>query len=79
MLYTQTPPNDGVLVSVGALGINIEADNGFDIGGTSNSAFGLFTVNGSKGVYSINLMTGQATLVSNFQNNITAMAVGLGF
>ena len=79
MLYTQTPPNDGVLVSVGALGINIEADNGFDIGGTSNSAFGLFTVNAAKGVYSINLMTGQATLVSNFQNNITAMAVGLGF
>ena len=79
MLYTQTPPNDGVLVSVGALGINIEADNGFDIGGTSNNAFGLFTVNGAKGVYSINLMTGQATLVSNFQNNITAMAVGLGF
>jgi len=79
MLYTQTPPNDGVLVSVGPLGINIEADNGFDIGGTSNSAFGLFTVNGAKGVYSINLITGQATLVSNFQNNITAMAVGLGF
>lgn len=79
MLYTQTPPNDGVLVSVGSLGINIEADNGFDIGGTSNNAFGLFTVNGAKGVYSINLMTGQATLVSNFQTNITAMAVGLGF
>ncbi len=79
MLYTQNPPNDGVLVPVGALGINIDADNGFDIGGTSNMAFGLFTVNGNRAVYSINLTTGAATQVSTFQVNVTAMAVGLGF
>ncbi len=79
MLYTQNPPNDGVLVPVGALGVNIDAGNGFDIGGTSNAAFGLFTVNGARGVYSINLTTGAATLVSTFQVNVTAMAVGLGF
>lgn len=79
MLYTQNPPNDGVLVSVGSLGINIDADNGFDIGGTSGNAFGLFTVSGARGVYSINLTTGAATLVSNFQGNVTAMTVGLGF
>lgn len=79
MLYTQSPPNDGVLVPVGPLGINLEADNGFDIGGTSNMAFGLFTVNGNRGVYSINLTTGAATLVSSFSVGVTAMAVGLGF
>lgn len=79
MLYTQTPPNDGVLVPVGALGITIEADNGFDIGGTSTTAFGLFTVDGDQGIYTINITTGAATLVSNFQESVTAMAVGLGF
>jgi WD40 repeat protein len=79
MLYTQNPPNDGVLVPVGPLGINVEADNGFDIGGTSNMAFGLFTVNGSRRVYSINLTTGTATMVSSFPVEVTAMAVGLGF
>lgn len=79
MLYTQNPPNDGVLVPVGSLGINIESSNGFDIGGMSNSAFGLFTVNGNRGVYSINLTSGSATLVTSFQMDVTAMAVGLGF
>lgn len=79
MLYTQIPPNDGVLASVGPLGITIEADNGFDIGGTSGMAFGLFTVGGNQGVYQIDLSSGTATLVSNFDMAVTAMAVGLGF
>lgn len=79
MLYTQIPPNDGVLIPVGPLGITIEADNGFDIGGTSGMAFGLFTVDGNQGVYQIDLSSGTATLVSNFDVAVTAMAVGLGF
>jgi hypothetical protein len=79
MLYTQMPPNDGVLVPVGPLGIAIEANNGFDIGGTSAMAFGLFTVDGNQGIYQINLTSGATTLVSEFESSVTAMTVGLGF
>lgn len=79
MLYTQTPPNDGVLVEVGALGVDISGDNGFDIGGMSNAAFAVLHVGNATGVYSINLMTGAATKVSDLGFIPTAMAVGLGF
>ena len=79
MLYTQTPPNDGTLVPVGAIGVDITADNGFDIGGSSNMAFGLLKANNTTAVYSFNLTTGAATKVKDFNINATAMAVGLGF
>lgn len=79
MLYKVSPPNDGVMVGIGALGINVEFDNGFDIGGTSNMAYGVFTVGGASGVYSVNLMTGSAMKVSDLNFNPTAMALGLGF
>jgi hypothetical protein len=79
MLYNQSPPNNGVLVPVGALGINVEADNGFDIGGSSGKAYGLFKVGGTTAVYSVNLTTGVATKIKDFNIPATAMAVGLGF
>lgn len=79
MLYTQTPPNDGVLVPVGSLGITITADNGFDIGGRSNQAFAVLRVGNATGVYRINLMTGAATKTADLAFTPTAMAVGLGF
>ena len=79
MLYTQTPPNDGVLVPVGPLGVAISAENGFDIGGMSNSAFAVLRVGNAIGVYRINLMTGSASKVSDLTFSPTAIAVGLGF
>ncbi|MDI1322494.1 MAG: DUF4394 domain-containing protein [Algoriphagus sp.] len=79
MLYTQTPPNEGLLVPVGSLGVSFMEDNGFDIGGTSNKAFAVLTTTSGSGVYSINLMTGAATKVSDLNFKPTAMALGLGF
>ena len=79
MLYTQNPPNNGTLVPVGSLGVNVEADNGFDIGGNSNNAYALLKVNGVTSVYTINLTTGAATKGADFNIQTTAMAVGLGF
>ena len=79
MLYQVSPPNDGDLVEIGPLGINVEDDNGFDIGGTSNMAYAVLTVNGSSAVYSIDLMTGEAMMVSGLNFSPTAMALGLGF
>lgn len=79
MLYMQVPPNDGVLVPVGSLGINFKDENGFDIGGTSNNAFAYLKVGEGSAIYSINLSTGSASKVSDFNVPVTAMALGLGF
>ncbi|WP_298392935.1 DUF4394 domain-containing protein [Flavobacterium sp.] len=78
-LYLQNPPNNGTLVLVGSLGVNASAMNGFDIGGNSNQAFSILTVNGVQGIYKINLTTGAATSVVSFSPSVSAMAVGLGF
>ena len=79
MLYTQTPPNDGVLVPVGSIGVSVTGQNGFDIGGNSNNAYAVLTVGSAAGVYTINLMTGAATKISDLSFTPVAMAVGLGF
>ena len=79
MLYKQIPPNDGVLVAVGDLGLEFSEENGFDIGGMSGMAFALLQVSGVTGVYQIDLMTGEAMKVSDVSFSPNAMAVGLGF
>lgn len=79
MLYRQEPPNDGVLVAVGNLGVNLDADSGFDIGGNSTIAYALLKVNNANAIYTINLTTGAATKVADINVQATAMAVGLGF
>ncbi|MFD2286516.1 DUF4394 domain-containing protein [Pedobacter petrophilus] len=78
-LYKQDPPNIGTLVDVGALGINVESNNGFDIGGTSGMAYGLFTVAGTQKIYSVNLSTGVATAGATIANASRGFALGLGF
>ncbi|RDC54201.1 DUF4394 domain-containing protein [Pedobacter chinensis] len=78
-LYKQDPPNNGTLIDVGPLGINVESNNGFDIGGTSGLVYGLFTVNGTQRVYSVNLTTGAATAGATITNPARAFALGIGF
>jgi hypothetical protein len=78
-LYLQNPPNNGVLMEVGALGINIETANGFDIGSTTGIAYGIFTVGATNGLYSINIGTGTATKLFDFPKNTRGFTVGLGF
>ena len=80
MLYTQNPPNNGTLVGIGALGINVTASNGFDIGGNSNLGYAILTVGGVNGFYTINTTTGAATLIASFPgSSIKGFTVGLGF
>lgn len=78
-LVRQDNPNMGTLVEIGALGINVESNNGFDIGGTSGLAYGLFTVGGVQRIYSINLTTGVATAGATITNSARGFALGLGF
>ncbi|SHG73160.1 DUF4394 domain-containing protein [Pedobacter caeni] len=77
-LYKQTPPNEGTLIEIGSLGINVESTNGFDIGSTSGIAYAILSVGGSNKIYTINLSTGAASAISDFPKTITAMTVGLG-
>ncbi len=78
-LYKQDPPNGGGLVEVGALGINVEAGSGFDIGGTSGKAYAILTTGSTTKIYTINLQTGAAVAIGDFPTTVKAMAVGLGF
>lgn len=78
-LYMQNPPNNGTLVEVGALGVNVESNSGFDIGGTSGISYGSFTVGTSTKLYTVNLTTGAATAFADLPIATNSFAVGLGF
>lgn len=77
-LYRQEPPNNGTLVEVGALGIDVDGNNGFDITGTDNKAYALLTVGSTTRLYSINLATGAATAVGNFPSVAKGLAILIG-
>jgi hypothetical protein len=79
MLYMQDPANAGTLVNGKSLGINIEAENGFDIGGTSNKGWGIFKVGAQTGLYTIDLSSGMASYKMAIPYSVNGFAVGLGF
>jgi hypothetical protein len=64
-LATQTPPNDGTLVDRGALGVDTDDRLGFDIASADGTAFAALTVGGTGQLYTIDLVTGAATLLGN--------------
>ena len=68
-LYRQDPPNDGKLVSVGALNLNITGDGGFDIDAKTGTALGLYTVNGLPTLFTVNLSTGTARPLAQYAAN----------
>ncbi len=76
VLLLQNPPNDGKLVTVGSLGIDILGDAGFDIAGSDGTAYASIIPRHERGngdsppgnsarsyLYTINLTSGAATLV----------------
>ncbi len=87
----QSPANNGTLAATGSLGIDAQINAGMDIFSTlsgdktvSNAAFAALTASGANrpSLYSINLFTGEATLVadavkSKFPLNITDLAISL--
>jgi hypothetical protein len=78
-LSMQNPPNNGELVAVGPLGVNIGAANGFDIGGASGNGYAIFSSGGSTKLYAVNLITGVANAISSFPATVNGFAIGLGF
>ncbi|AUD03334.1 DUF4394 domain-containing protein [Spirosoma pollinicola] len=81
MLFQQNPPNNGTLVSVGSLGFPAEGASGFDIGGTSGTAYALLRSNGSTRIYTVNLTNGSSVSGALLPGNpvIRGFALGLGF
>ena len=77
-LYVQNPPNAGTLSELGALGVNVEATNGFDIASVSGKAYAILTVGTANAVYSINLGSGVATKLNDFPKTTRGFALGLG-
>jgi len=78
-VFVQTPPNNGTLVLIGAMGVRIDEANGFDIGGTTGTAYAVMRSGNKAAVYTINLLSGRATKISDFPLAVSSFAVGLGF
>lgn len=72
-LYTQNPPNNGVLVAVGALGVNVTDVNGFDILSADGTAFAALTVGGTTGLYTVNLTNGAATSIGSIGSGTASL------
>jgi len=66
VLVRQDPPNNGVLNTIGSLGIDAGTVLGFDVRsvGGNETALAAIEVGGVSSLYNINLTTGQASIVS---------------
>lgn len=79
-LFVQNPPNDGVLVPIGGLGLgDVQRVSGFDVQGAGR-ALAALTVSDEVKLYSINLNTGKATLagqpgITVFGRRLNALAL----
>ena len=78
-LYKQDPPNNGTLVEVGALGINVETVGGFDISSRGGMTYAALKVGDKSSIYTINLTTGTATKLADLPSTVRAFTVGIGF
>lgn len=74
ILVLQNPPNNGTLVTIGSLGVDFGSLGGFDIFSRASGDNTAFAASGSS-LYTIDLSTGSASLISNFDNgNIIGLA-----
>lgn len=78
-LLTQNPPNDGVLNTIGRLGVNATSAVGFDISSIDGSALASITPEGAAftNLYRVSLVSGQATLVGRIGDRIRDVAIDL--
>jgi hypothetical protein len=74
-LVTQIPPNDGVLNTVGAIGLSFDSQTGFDISSQTGVAFASLNAGGFTRLYTINLGTGAATLVGTVGAGLSDITV----
>lgn len=79
MLLMQNPPNNGTLVTVGSLGVDMLDLVGFDITVVSgtNLAYATALVGGNINLYSIDLVTGAASLVGGLNGNFQTVGIAV--
>jgi Domain of unknown function (DUF4394) len=65
-LVTQAPPNDGVLNTIGSLGMTVNGPVAFNIVSTGEDKNDAWLANGGA-LFSVDLKTGKATMVGKFQ------------
>lgn len=74
ILVIQNPPNNGALITVGAVGFDFHDETGFDIyfNGSTNTAFASLTAFGgaSTDFYTIDLATGAGTLIGTIGGGV---------
>lgn len=82
----QSPANNGTLAPTGSLGLDAQLKAGMDIYSTlsggktvDNAAFASLTPYGASlpSLYSVNLLTGEASVIKRFPLNITDLAISL--
>ncbi len=78
-LYTQNPPNNGTIIEIGNLGLDIQGSNGFDIGSRSNTGYLIATVGGTTNLYVVNTTTGTISSPSVFASAVKGFSIGTGF
>ncbi|SMC00205.1 conserved hypothetical protein [Hymenobacter roseosalivarius DSM 11622] len=69
-LYLVNPPNNGTVVAVGNLNLNITGDGGFDIDAKTGTALGLYPVNGQPTLFTIDLSTGAARPLAQYSASL---------
>lgn len=80
VLVTLANPNDGIMTTVGALGVNTTGDVGFDIAGNNGSAYVTLTVGGGfsgSTLYAINLATGSLFPVGGVANTAPLRGIAI--
>lgn len=77
VLITQTPPNSGTLNTVGAVGVNFNANAGFDIS-PEGAAFAALDTGSGAALYSVDLASGAATSVGGIgAGNLTIVGIAV--
>ncbi|MGH8611590.1 MAG: DUF4394 domain-containing protein [Gammaproteobacteria bacterium] len=84
VVVIQSPANNGLLVTTGSLGVDAGPQAGFDIFSkrragvaVSNTAFASLFVTGRYRLYTIDLLTGKATAVGAFDDQVVDIAIRL--
>jgi hypothetical protein len=76
-LYLVNPPNDGTLVPVGSLNLNISGDGGFDIDAKTGTALGLYTVQGKPTLFTVDLSTGAARPLAEYAASLNYSGIAI--
>lgn len=74
-LFRQDPPNDGVLVEIGSLGISFSGSVGFDISADNSAALVSTSYQNASELFWIDLNTGRANKIGNLGGEIIDLAI----